>query len=275
MGQALLLIDCGFSLRQAETRLGRLGVQAADLDAILVTHEHSDHASGVPALAARYGIPVYATHGTLNSFAAHALADVLIGGTIQGDRAFDLKGLHITPVTVPHDAREPVQFVFRHADRQIGVISDLGCVTPHVVDHYRGCHGLMLESNHDLEMLMRGSYPARLKRRIAGDLGHLSNRQAREFLAAVAIPELRVVIGHVSEQNNHSDLLEQSFGDWRGRVCALEYATQQGGAGWTTVSADSYDGAEARGSAMSALQLTASDCRARQSTDGKNLQSFE
>ena len=241
MGQALLLVDCGFSLRQAETRLGRLGVHPADIDAILVTHEHSDHASGVPALAARYGIPLYATHGTLKSFVPDALAGVSIGETIRGDRAFDLQGVRVTPVTVPHDAREPVQFVFRHAGRQIGVISDLGCVTPHVVDHYRGCHGLMLESNHDLQMLMRGGYPAHLKRRIAGDLGHLSNSQAREFLAAVANPELRVVIGHVSAQNNHPDLLQQSFGEWLGRVRSLDYATQQGGAAWTSVGADAND----------------------------------
>ena len=233
MGEALLLVDCGFSLRQAEARLGRLGVHPSDIDAILVTHEHSDHASGVPALAARYGIPVHATHGTFKGFAADALARLPVGETVQGGRPLRLKGVEVMPVTVPHDAREPVQFVFQHGSRRIGVISDLGCLTPHVLDRYQGCHGLFMESNHDLEMLMRGGYPARLKRRIAGDLGHLSNCQAAGFLAGVASPELDVVIGHVSERNNHPDLLDDTFGGWRGRVRSLGYATQEEGAPWT------------------------------------------
>ena len=237
MGEALLLIDCGFSLRQTEIRLARLGVRPADLDAILVTHEHSDHASGVPALAARYGIPVFASHGTFKSFAPETLAGMATRETVRGGQAFTFKDVEIQPVTVPHDAREPVQFVFRHQDCRIGVISDLGCVTRHVLDQYQGCRGLLLESNHDREMLMRGSYPARLKQRIAGDLGHLSNEQAEAFLGAVAHPDLRVVIGHVSEQNNHPDLLAAIFGKRGRRVRSLEYATQREGATWTHVGA--------------------------------------
>lgn len=235
MGRALILIDCGFSLRRCEARLGLLGVTGEDIDAVLVTHEHSDHVSGVPALAAKYGIPVYASRGTFKGFASDALADDLIGGTLEGGRAFKLKGVEVMPVTVPHDAREPTQFVFRHGSCQIGVVSDLGCVTPHVLDHYRGCHGLLLESNYDHEMLFRGSYPEPLKRRIAGDLGHLSNDQASKFLGAVASAVLRVVIGHVSERNNHPDILRQTFDTWAGHVRSLSYATQQDGAAWTNV----------------------------------------
>lgn len=259
MGEALLLVDCGFSLKQTEIRLERLGVRPADIDAILVTHEHSDHASGVPALAARYGIPVYATHGTFRSFAADALGRLPMGGTLQGGHAFSLKGVEIVPVTVPHDAREPVQFVFEHGGCRIGVLSDLGCLTPHVLEAYQGCRGLMMESNHDLEMLMRGSYPAHLKRRIAGDLGHLSNRQAGEFLDAVANPALDLVIGHVSRQNNHPDLLDETFGGRRGQVRSLGYATQIEGFPWTVVGRDAGQGGEARGSTMPALQLAARD----------------
>ena len=261
MGEVLLLVDCGFSLRQTELRLERLEVRPADIDAVLVTHEHSDHASGVPALAVRYGIPVYATHGTCQSFAPDAFAGVSMGGTVQGGHAFSLKGVEVMPVTVPHDAREPVQFVFRDGSCQIGVISDLGCLTPHVLDRYQGCHGLFLESNHDREMLLRGSYPSRLKRRIAGDLGHLSNHQAGDFLAAVANPAMDVVIGHVSEQNNHPDCLEETFGGWRGRVRSLEYATQKEGFHWTFVGAGATGGGAARGSPMPALQLAAGDGR--------------
>lgn len=254
MGRTLLLVDCGFSLKQSEGRLQRLGVRPGEIDAILVTHEHSDHVAGVPALANRYRIPVYATHGTFRSPALKGFSPELVGGIVHGDRAFVLCGMEVIPVTVPHDAREPVQFVFRHAGRQIGVVSDLGCVTPHVTDCYRGCDGLMLESNHDLEMLMRGSYPAHLKRRIAGDHGHLSNSQAGDFLAAVAHDGLRIVIGHVSERNNHADCLENTFRDWMGRIASLSYATQQGGAPWTTVENGGRHAAGSRGAETTAVQ---------------------
>ena len=261
MGEAVLLVDCGFSLRQAEARLDRLGMCAGDIDAILVTHEHSDHASGVPGLATRYGIPVYATHGTLKSFAADALAGMRVGATVRGGHPFALKGVQVMPVTVPHDAREPVQFVFRLGDHRVGVLSDLGCLTAHVLDQYQACHGLFLESNHDREMLMRGSDPPRLKRRIAGDLGHLSNSQAGEFLAAVVTPETDVVIGHVSERNNHPDLMEATFGGWRGRIRSLRYATQKEGSPWTVIGTGAAAGGETRGSAMPAVQLPAGDDR--------------
>lgn len=274
-GEAFLLVDCGFSLRQTEARLERLGAHPADIDAILVTHEHSDHVAGVPALASKYGIPVHATHGTFRSFATDALAGMRVGTTVRGGHPFTLKGVEVMPVTVPHDAREPVQFVFQRGDRRVGVISDLGCLTPHVLDHYQGCHGLFLESNHDLEMLMRGSYPPWLKRRIAGDLGHLSNSQAGEFLATVAIPEMDVVIGHVSERNNHPDLLEEVFGGWHGRIRSLGYATQEEGAPWTVVGRAAADGGNARGSAGPALQLAARGDRGPQGAGGIRPRSVE
>ena len=228
IGTSLFLIDCGFPLKQAEARLGRLGVRPGDLTAVLVTHEHSDHVSGVPDLTHKYGLAVYASNGTFK-----AVGHGLIGHTVHGDQPFDVNGVTIMPVTVPHDAREPVQFVLCHANLKIGVVSDLGCVTPHVIDQYSGCDGLFMESNHDREMLMRGRYPIRLKRRIASDLGHLSNDQARDFLTAIADPRLKVVVGHVSAQNNHSDLLRQTFAQFDTSVSCLGFATQQGGCGWT------------------------------------------
>ena len=133
----------------------------------------------------------------------------------------------------------------------------------------------MLESNHDREMLMRGGYPPHLKRRIASDLGHLSNSQAAEFLAAVAHPGLHVVIGHVSEQNNHPDLLERSFGEWRPRLGSLEYATQRGGSPWTTAGAGPQVSPDPRGTSLPDLQLTPSDGPPRQSADEIQQQSVE
>lgn len=232
LGGSLFLIDCGFPLKQTEARLLRLGVRPGDLTAILVTHEHSDHASGVPDLAHKYGLPVHASYGTFKAF-----GNELIGHAVHGDQRFDVNGVAVTPVIVPHDAREPTQFVLRHEGFKIGVLTDLGCVTPHVVEQYSGCSGLFMESNHDREMLMRSRYPQRLKQRIANDLGHLSNDQARDLLAALAHPSLDVVVGHISAENNHADLLGRTFSPFEAIVSSLNFATQHEGIDWTHVTA--------------------------------------
>lgn len=226
----LFLVDCGFSLKQTEARLARLDIRPGDLSAVLVTHEHSDHIAGVAALAHKYALPVHATYGTLNSKAA--LKGSLVGHVLDAHVPVQVGDVSVIPVVVPHDAREPVQFVFQAGERRIGVISDLGHVTPHVIEHYQSLDLLLMESNHDPQMLMRGRYPESVKQRIVGRFGHLSNEQAAAFLAAVAHPQLRVVVGHVSEENNHPDLLEESFTSFDNAVGHLCFATQDEGADW-------------------------------------------
>jgi len=232
IGGELILVDCGFTLKQAEARLRRMAVRPGDLSAIVVTHEHSDHAGGVAALSHKYAIPVYASYGTLK-----ATKNDILGCPINTHNAFSVGEVAVVPVIVPHDAREPTQFVFEHRGVRVGVISDLGHVTPFVVQQYQRCQGLMMESNHDPQMLLRGRYPERVKRRIAGDLGHLSNEQAAQFLDAVGNPGLRVVIGHVSEENNHPDLLADTFARFRNEVGRLAFATQDEGMDWVPVEA--------------------------------------
>ncbi len=232
IGGERILVDCGFTLKQAEARLSRIDLKPADLTAILVTHEHSDHIGGVGALAYKYAIPVYASFGTLAS--ARESASV-VGTAISAHSPFFLGGVEVMPVVVPHDAREPTQFVFRHGDCSVGVISDLGCVTPFVVEQFSGLDGLLMESNYDLQMLANGRYPERVKRRIASELGHLSNAQAASFLEQIQHPGLTVVVGHVSEENNHPDLLSESFSTHQEVVCSLTFATQDEGAGWQSV----------------------------------------
>ncbi len=230
LGGALILVDCGFTLKQAEARLRRLDVRPGDLSAILVTHEHSDHIGGVAALAHKYCIPVHASYGTLR-----AAEGRLIGQAFDSHSAFRIGAVDVLPVIVPHDAREPTQFVFEHAGVRLGVVSDLGHVTPYVIQHYAACDGLLMESNYDPVMLQRGRYPESVKRRIDSSLGHLSNAQAAEFLCAIAHPELSVVVGHVSEQNNHPDLLEAAFENHRETVSSFAFATQDDGIHWITV----------------------------------------
>jgi phosphoribosyl 1,2-cyclic phosphodiesterase len=233
MGGERVLVDCGFTVKQAEARLSRIGMKAPDLSAILITHEHSDHIGGVGALAYKYGIPVYASFGTLESARKSA---AVIGTAINAHAPFNVGDVEVTPVVVPHDAREPTQFVFRHEGASLGVVSDLGCVTPFVIEEFSGLDGLLMESNYDPDMLMNGRYPEKVKRRIASDLGHLSNDQAAAFLSAIGHGDLTVVVGHVSEENNHPELLTESFRSLAEGVRKLTFATQDDGADWQTIS---------------------------------------
>ncbi|MEM7099386.1 MAG: MBL fold metallo-hydrolase [Pseudomonadota bacterium] len=225
--QRLFLVDCGFTLKQTEARLQRLGLSPGDIDAIFVTHEHADHIGGISAIAHKYSIDVYASYGTLK----HDLKGVSVH-PFDGDVGFELDGVAVNPVRVPHDAKEPTQFVFDDGNERIGVLSDLGCVTSHVIDQFSNCTHLLLEANHDPDMLRKGSYPPRLKQRVGADYGHLSNEQAWGFLDKVAHKDLQVVLGHISEQNNHPQLIQRVFEATRERLSGLAYATQDDGFDW-------------------------------------------
>lgn len=223
--ERVFLVDCGFSLRQTEQRLAQLGLSGGDVDAILVSHEHADHIAGVTAFAHKYSVGVYASFGTARRLEVPC-------NRFDGDVPFEIAGVRVNPVRVPHDAAEPTQFVFDDSEERVGVLSDLGCVTRHVIDAYRGCTHLLMEANHDVQMLQAGSYPPRLKARVGQRFGHLSNDQALEFLQEVAHPDLHVVIGHVSEQNNCLDILQRMFDPMRPRVASLQIASQQQGFAW-------------------------------------------
>lgn len=230
-GGTVLLIDCGFSARETERRLASLGIQPADLDAILVTHEHSDHCAGVARMSKRHGIPVHLTHGTWGSGRLEGCHSV---ACFNSEQRFRIGAIDVQAIAVPHDAREPCQYRFSHGGLSLGILTDLGSVTPHVVRHYRGCDGLLLEFNHDLEMLMSGPYPPGLKRRVAGDWGHLNNGQAAALLAEIGCEGLRyLVVGHVSENNNCRDRAAEAlaavYGELDERVI---WADQAGGFDW-------------------------------------------
>jgi phosphoribosyl 1,2-cyclic phosphodiesterase len=227
IGDALFLVDCGFNLKQTERRLARLQVSAGDITAILVSHEHSDHIAGVAALSHRYRLPVYASHGTLSR-----APEGFNGLAFDGDVPFEVAGVSINPVCVPHDSREPTQFTLRHGDTKIGVLSDLGSVTQHVVSQFSDCAYLLLEANHDRTMLMQGGYPPALKRRVAADHGHLSNEQAAQLLQRVAHSGLHVMIGHISEQNNALTNVVAAFEGLRDTVASLGIANQADGFDW-------------------------------------------
>ena len=230
-GRTALLVDCGFSVAETTRRLARLGLAAGDLAGILLTHEHADHASGVGPLARRHGLPVWMTHGTRAALRDGDLPDLRLFDT---GAAFAVDDLEVAPFAVPHDAREPAQFVVGDGRRRLGLVTDLGSPTAHVERSLAGCDALVLEANHDRDLLAGGSYPPALKRRIAGPHGHLCNEDAAALLARLDTGRLQhLVAAHLSEANNDPARVRTLFADVLG--CAPEaipVADQASGLDW-------------------------------------------
>ncbi len=200
----VILVDCGFTLKETERRLRIHGLDPEHLTALLITHEHGDHVRGAGALARKYKIPLYSSFGTARAVSGRAAgfqnAD---WREVRPGRMFRIGEVAVTPVTVPHDALEPCQYRFGYGGRELGVLTDLGSLTPHVVEAYQECDALLLECNHEPELLAQGPYPASLKRRVGGNLGHLSNQQAATLLQHCNVDRLQhLVLSHLSEQNN-------------------------------------------------------------------------
>jgi phosphoribosyl 1,2-cyclic phosphodiesterase len=207
-GDTVLLVDCGLNLRDTERRLARAGLDPADIDAILVTHEHGDHAGCVFDFAAAHGVAVYLTSGTLRALKAEGkFHDGLKTSAVRGQEKFAVGALEVTPFTVPHDAAEPVQYVVSDGAARLGVLTDIGISTRHVERTLSGLDALVLECNYDRDMLWGGAYPKWLKERIGGPFGHLDNREAARLLGALDCSRLKhVVAAHLSQHNNRPGL---------------------------------------------------------------------
>ena len=205
-----LLIDAGFTLKQLDARLAGAGLQAAQIDAVFVTHEHGDHIGCAFDLAQREQVGVWLSQGTHRALGSPVL-DGLLRLARDGE-PIAIKGLEIRPFTVPHDAREPLQVTCSDGARRLGVVSDLGHVTSHVLERLALCDALLFECNHDRDLLARSNYPPALKRRIGGTLGHLSNAAAAQALQALKHPGLKTVAAsHLSAQNNRPDLVRTAL----------------------------------------------------------------
>lgn len=230
-GGTTVMVDCGFSAAQATRRMEKLGVEPGQVDAILVTHEHGDHLNGVARFSRKYDVPVYMTHGTLMAAKDRGF---FAFRTISPHSGFTLGQLGIQPFPVPHDARDPCQFVFNEGKTRLGLLTDVGSLTPHIIECLNGVHGLMLECNYDPQMLRDGPYPASLQQRINGRLGHLANGQAETLLKRLDTSQLRILRGmHISEKNNQGALAllalqsgMQSDEPW------IDVACQEEGFGW-------------------------------------------
>jgi phosphoribosyl 1,2-cyclic phosphodiesterase len=234
-----ILVDLGFTLKEIERRLHRIGRTPQDISGVLVTHEHSDHIKGVGAFSRKHKTAVYLTPCT---YSAKLMGDVPNLNRINCHRPFEVGSLSIEPVAVPHDAREPCQYVISSGRVTIGVLTDLGHITPHVERHYEHCDALLLECNHDLQMLSDGPYPYALRQRVGGMRGHLNNQQAAGLLQKIDLPRLQhLVISHISEKNNANHLalgavnevLQADASGWQGR---LQIAEQDTGFDWLDIS---------------------------------------
>jgi phosphoribosyl 1,2-cyclic phosphodiesterase len=235
IGATRVLIDCGLTLRDTERRLARLGLEPRELSAILVTHEHGDHACGVFDFAAAHGIAVCLTFGTLTALKEEGkVLDGVKTRVVNGREAFAVDAVEVRPFTVPHDAREPVQYVLSDGASRVGVLTDIGASTAHVEQTLSGLDALVLECNYDADLLWGGAYPKWLKQRIAGPFGHLDNRQSEKLLGALDRSRLKHVIGaHLSEQNNRPELARAALA--RAMGCEESWiglATQEDGFGW-------------------------------------------
>lgn len=229
---ACVLVDCGFSLTELQRRAAKLGVHLTDLDALFVTHEHSDHIKGAGVLSRKLQLPIYMTPATHLARPLQSLTSVVYFNDYQ---PVTIKDLEIRPVPIPHDAADPVGYVFCNQDTRVGVLTDLGSFTDRIVEAYAGCHGLLLEANHDLEMLARGPYSYFLKQRVGGRWGHLNNHQAKSFIQSLDTNCLQqLVLAHISAKNNTPAKVLETFS-----FCPpshrLELASQTDGSRWFSV----------------------------------------
>ncbi|MGY1488431.1 MBL fold metallo-hydrolase [Methylobacillus pratensis] len=237
-GTTRLLLDCGFGLRDAIRRIAKLGLQPEEIDGILVTHEHDDHTGGVFKLANRYRIPVWLTHGTYVT--SQRLMPKECGfdlHIIDSHQLFSIGDLQVQPYPVPHDAREPVQYTFTDGQHKLGVLTDAGTSTPHIETTLNACDALILECNHDLDMLRNGPYVRSLKQRVGGRLGHLDNESAADLLGKLDNSKLQhIVAAHLSEKNNQPALVNTALSRTLG--CEehwIAIASQQEGFDWRQI----------------------------------------
>lgn len=226
-----LLVDCGLGIRQLSVRLAQAGLADGDIDAIFITHEHSDHIGCARQFARRHRVPVWMSRGTQEGIGLPDFDGLL--HTARDGEAIDLGELQLMPFTVPHDAREPLQLTCTDGASKLGLLTDLGHATAHLLANLAHCDALLLECNHDIELLAQSTYPPFLKRRVGGMYGHLSNAAAGEIARSVAHGGLRqLVAAHLSQQNNRPELAHQAMTEALGSSAELVIADAGSGTPW-------------------------------------------
>jgi phosphoribosyl 1,2-cyclic phosphodiesterase len=229
------LLDCGFGVREVVNRLQRFNLEPEQITGILVTHEHDDHAKGAFKFAAKYNIPVWLSYGSLKMSERYLPENAKVTlNIIDSHTKFQIEHIEISPYPVPHDAREPTQFTFTDGQAKLGVLTDAGSSTQHIEQVLSGCDALVLECNHDLNMLENGAYPYSLKKRVGSRLGHLDNISAASLLAKLDNTKLKhIIAAHLSAKNNTPELAKKALS--QALNCELDWigiAAQEDGFAW-------------------------------------------
>jgi len=205
-----ILIDVGISGKRTEAGLNEIGTSLKEIDAILVTHEHIDHIAGLGVISRKYGIPIYASGGTLGAIMKTSSVGKIDEGLlfkIAPEHSFCIKDMEIDPIKISHDASDPLAYKLMHQDKKVAVITDLGYYDDYIVESLKGLDAILLEANHDVNMLQVGPYPYYLKKRILGNLGHLSNELAGRLLSEILHDGMKqILLGHLSKENNLAEL---------------------------------------------------------------------
>lgn len=205
-----ILIDCGISGKKTTEGLNENGVDIKDINGILITHEHIDHVKGLGILARKYEIPIFSTPGTINAIKSNnKLGEIPteLFNNIKADEGFVIGDIDVHPFNISHDASEPVAYRLSHGDKAVAVATDMGKYDDYIVDNLTGLDALVIEANHDVNMLLAGTYPYYLKQRILGDKGHLSNELSGRLLSRILHDKLKyILLGHLSKENNYEEL---------------------------------------------------------------------
>ncbi len=202
-----ILIDAGTSCRYIHRSLADIGVSLDDLDAIVLTHEHTDHIAALKVLSRHARVPVYASYGTTEALIEGAFCDPSLLRPFAAGSSFEIGGTYVTSFSTPHDARDSVGFCFETEKTSLGYATDLGMMTEDIFSRLSGCPAVLLESNHDIRMLREGPYPPYLKRRILSECGHLSNDDSARTVSRLAEAGMRtLILGHLSEENNRPEI---------------------------------------------------------------------
>lgn len=234
--QCHVMIDAGISGKHIEEGMNTYDYTTSDMDGVLITHEHSDHIQGLGVVARKYGLPIYATKGTADAILQSSSVgkiDPSLFHVIEAGKTFFIGNLEIYPMSISHDAADPVAYLVSDGRHRVGVVTDLGYYDADIVSHMEGLDALLLEANHDIHMLQVGAYPYPLKQRILGERGHLSNETSGQLLGQILHDGMQhILLGHLSKENNYDELayetvrLEISLGDnpYRGNDFPIEVA---------------------------------------------------
>lgn len=228
--KTIFMVDCGFNYKETENRLSELGLTFSDINHILITHEHEDHMRAIKMIIKKEKIQISCSYGTAKKIGIVDEVDIINPGDILVDN-----DLQVEVVPVPHDAREPCHYVFKKDTLKIGIITDFGSLTPKIIESYSNLNYLVVEANHDANLLMKSSYPTSLKNRIFGKLGHANNDLTFDLISQIKKDKLKkIIFCHLSKQNNQKEIIKHTVKEYFDKF-QCEFISQENIFNWSEI----------------------------------------